>query len=237
MKKMLIRANLLLAVMAVFALAGTALADQRTYVWTYEYLTLSRDSAEFEIYLDAKTADRQQDNSSDWRQQFELEYGITDRFDAGFYLVYEQKEEESLKYTGYKIRFRYRIAEKNVLPLDLLLYAEHQEKVDADNVFEGKLILAKDIGNLNIAYNQIYKNTYTSGDGADHQYAAGASYPVASNLRLGVESKGDYGEDTYALGPTLSWVGGRIWANIGAVYGLNRRTNDREVRFILGIPF
>ena len=125
MKKMLMIVSVLSFVMFVFAWSGTALADQRSYVWTYEYLTLSKDSAEFEIYLDAKTADRQQDNSSDWRQQFELEYGITDRFDTALYLVYEQKEEESLNYAGYKLRFRYRIAEKNVLPLDLLLYAEH----------------------------------------------------------------------------------------------------------------
>ena len=119
----------------------------------------------------------------------------------------------------------------------MLLYAEHQEKADADNVFEGKLILAKDIGKLNIAYNQIYKNTYASGDRADHEYAAGAGYEIAPALRLGVESKGNYRTDRYAVGPTLSWVGGRIWANIGAVYGLNRRTNDREVRFLLGVPF
>jgi hypothetical protein len=39
------------------------------------------------------------------------------------------------------------------------------------------------------------------------------------------------------VGPTLAWLGNRIWANIGAVYGLNSNTNDREVRFMLGVPF
>jgi len=233
MKKALGAAAVL--VLAVFG--GHARADQRAYVWTYEYLTLAKDSAEIEYYQTAVTKDRQKDNSSDWQQQGELEYGITDHLDAALYQVFDQKEQDKLKYSGYKYRLRYRIAEKNVLPLDVLLYAEHQEKADAKNVFEGKLILAKDVGKLNVAYNQIYKNTYVSGDQADHEYAAGASYEITPAVRFGVESKGNYRTDKYAAGPTVSWVGGRIWANLGAVYGLNRRTNDREVRFLLGVPF
>ncbi len=56
-------------------------------------------------------------------------------------------------------------------------------------------------------------------------------------FRFGIESKGSYTEKEYAAGPTLAWVGNRIWADIGAVYGLNKNTNDREVRFMLGVPF
>lgn len=226
-----------LATLFFTVFAVSARADMRSYVWTYEYLTLAKDSAEVEFYQTAVTKDRKKDSSSDWQHQVELEYGVTDHLDAALYQVLEQKEGESLKYSGYKFRLRYRIAERNRLPVDMLLYAEHQEKVDADNVFEGKLVLAKDIGKLNIAYNQIYKNTYTSGDLADHEYAAGANYEITPAIRFGVESKGNYRTDKYAAGPTLSWVGGRIWANVGAVYGLNRRTNDREVRFLLGVPF
>lgn len=227
----------LLAIVILAFFGSVARADQRAYVWTYEYLTLAKDSAEIEFYQTAVTKDRQKDNSSDWQQQVELEYGLTDHLDAALYQVYEQKENDKMKYSGYKYRLRYRFAEKNVLPIDVLLYAEHQEKVDAKNVFEGKLILAKDIGRLNVAYNQIYKNTYASGDNADHEYAAGVSYEMIPSVRFGVESKGNYRTDKYAAGPTIAWVGGRIWANLGAVYGLNRRTNDREVRFLLGIPF
>lgn len=235
MKKIL--CGLLVAVYSLVWSAEGAFADQRSYVWTYEYLTLSKDHAELEYYQTALTKDRQKDSSSDWQQQLELEYGITDRVDAALYQVFEQKENDKMKYAGYKFRLRYRIAEKNRLPLDILLYAEHQEKVDAKNVFEGKLIFARDIGKLNIAYNQIYKNTYTSGDKADHEYAAGVSYEITPAVRFGVESKGNYRTDKYAAGPTIAWIGGRIWANLGAVHGLNRRTSDRELRFVLGVPF
>lgn len=234
---MIHRSVIALLVLVLVGAAGKAGADQRSYVWTYEYLTLSRDHAELEYYQTAVTKDRQTDNSSDWQQQLELEYGITDHLDAALYQVFDQKENDKMKYSGYKFRLRYRIAEKNALPVDVLLYAEHQEKTDGKNAFEGKMIFAKDIGKLNIAYNQIYKNTYSSGDQADHEYAAGVSYEITPALRFGVESKGNYRTDRSAAGPTLSWVGGRIWANLGAVYGLNRRTDDRQVRFLLGVPF
>jgi len=216
--------------------AGAAKADQRNFVWTYEYLTLAKGSAEVEFYQTMVTKVRQQ-TGIDWQQQVELEYGITDHLDAALYQVYDQKENDKMKYSGYKFRLRYRIAERNQLPVDTLLYAEHQEKADARDVFEGKLILAKDLGKLNIAYNQIYKNTYASGDQEDHEYAAGASYELVPSLRLGVESKGNFRTDKYAAGPTLAWIGNRIWANLGAAYALNDRTNDREVRFLLGVPF
>jgi hypothetical protein len=229
--------KVIMAVIVFVFLAGASVADQRSYVWTYEYLTLSPDHAELEYYQTAVTRDRQTDSSSDWQQQLELEYGLTNHLDAALYQVFDQKENDKMKYSGYKFRLRYRIAEKNVFPLDLLLYAEHQEKIDGKNVFEGKLILAKDIGKVNFAYNQIYKNSYASGDRADHEYAAGVSYEVTPAIRFGVESKGNYRTDKYSAGPTIAWVGGRIWANLGAVYGLNRRTDDRQVRFLLGVPF
>jgi hypothetical protein len=233
MKKLFVAA----LVFGFVALSGVAGADQRSYVWTYEYMTLSKDHAELEYYQTAVTKNRQTDNSSDWQQQLELEYGLTDRLDAALYQVFDQKENDKMKYSGYKFRLRYRIGEKDQLPVDALLYAEHQEKVDGKNVYEAKLVLAKDIGKLNIAYNAVYKNTYVSGDNADHEYAAGVRYEVTPALRLGMESKGNFRTDKYSAGPTLAWIGGRIWANLGAVYGLNRRTDDRQVRFVLGVPF
>ena len=221
-----------------FALSGvSAHADQRSYVWTYEYLTLAKDHAELEYYQTAATKDRQKDNSSDWQQQLELEYGITDRLDAALYQVYDQKENDKMKYSGYKFRLRYRIAERNRLPVDMLLYAEHQEKADAKNVFEGKLILAKDIGKLNVAYNQIYKNTYTSGDHADHEYAVGASYEITPAPRFGVESKGNYRTDKYAAGADALLGRRQDLGERRRRLRLNRRTNDREVRSLLGVPF
>ena len=147
----------------LFAGVGHAYADQRNYVWTYEYLTLAKGGTEIEYYQTAVTKDRQASSANDWAQQVELEYGITDHLDAAIYQVYEQPAGGSMSYAGYKLRLRYRIAERNVLPVDVLLYAEHVENTKEENEFEGKLVLAKDIGRLNIAYNQIYEKEYEAG--------------------------------------------------------------------------
>ncbi len=229
--------RLLLTILLVLSVAPGAQAGQRNYVWTEEYYTLGKGDAEVEFYNTAVTKDIQTRNASDWTQQIELEYGVTNHLNASIYEVYEQAADNpSLSYQGYKIELKYRIAERNVLPLDILLYAEHEVNLVEGDSFEGKLILSKDIGKTNISYNQIYDRTYRSGF-AENEYAAGMSYEVVPWLRLGIESKGSYTEDEYAAGPTIAWMGNRLWADIGAVYSLNRRTNDREVRFIVGLPF
>jgi hypothetical protein len=214
-----------------------ARADQRNYVWTYEYGTEAKGVAEVEFYQTAVTKDRSARNASDWKQQLELEYGVTDHFDVGIYQVYEQAADTpSMTYAGYKLKMRYRVAEKNTLPVDVLFYVEHKENTTEDNAVEGKLILAKDFGKLNLAYNQIYERIYSTGKGVN-EYAAGVSYALVPSLRLSVESKGSFSEGEYAAGPTLAWSGSRLWANIGAQYALNNKTNDREVRFLMGVPF
>jgi opacity protein-like surface antigen len=232
--------SFLYGIAALLVLAGQVApvyAAQRIYVWTEEYGTLAKGNAEFEFWNTAVTHDVQTRNASDWTQKFELEYGITDHLNASLYQVYEQAaDSSSLTYVGYNFELKYRVAEANALPLDVLLYAENEASTVEGNLFEGKIVLAKDIGRLNIAYNQIYERVYSTGE-KENGYAAGISYEAAPWLRVGVEAKGSYTEGENAAGPTIAWMGNRIWANIGAVYGLNRKTNDREVRFLLGVPF
>lgn len=225
-------------VMLLLMMAGTvAHAAQRAYVWTEEYGTLAKGNAEFEYWNTATTTDIQTRNASDWQQKVELEYGITDHLNVALYQVFEQPaDSNTLTYVGYNIELKYRIAEVNVLPVDVLLYAEHEVSTIEGSVYEGKIIVAKDIGKLNIAYNQIYERADNTGRG-DNGYAFGTNYELAPWLRVGIESTGSYTDGTYAAGPTLAWMGNRIWATIGAVYGLNRKADDRDVRFLLGVPF
>ena len=211
-------------------------ADEKYYVWTYDYSSLAKGSAEIEYYLTTTTRDRQTSSQTDWQHQVELEYGLTDHLDVALYQVFEQPAGGAFHYGGFKARVRYRVAEKDELPIDVVLYAEHEEATDGDNAFEGKVILAKDLGKINLAYNQIYERKYNSGKG-EHEYAAGVSYEVEPSVRFGLESKGSFTEGEYSAGPTLAWSGGRIWANIGALYGFNRKTSDRQIRFLLGLPF
>lgn len=118
--KKVVYGSMLIAVLA--CAGGVALADQRNYVWTEEYSTPAQSSTEIEFFQTAITRGRHIRNASDWSQQIELEYGITDRLSASLYEVYQQDaDSSSFMYVGYNLEMRYRIAEKNMLPLDVLL--------------------------------------------------------------------------------------------------------------------
>jgi hypothetical protein len=231
---------MIISVLLVFitvALGEMVHAAQKTYVWTEEYATLAKGDAEIEFWDTASTADIHSRSASDWNQKIELEYGITDHLNASLYQVYEQSaDSNSLTYVGYNYELKYRVAEANELPVDVLLYAENEVNGIEGNIFEGKVVLSKDLGKLNLSYNEIYERVYNTRK-EEHEYAAGVSYGIVPWLRLGIESRGSYSEGEYALGPTISWLGSRIWANVGAAYGINDKTNDRDVRFVLGVPF
>lgn len=101
--------------------------------------------------------------------------------------------------------------------------------------FEGKLILAKDIGRFNFAYNHIFEREIENDGEAEFSYALGISYEINPLLRLGLESKGNYIEGKYSWGPTISH-GGRLWVSFGLLFALTERTDDIQARVIIGIP-
>ena len=129
--------------------------------------------------------------------------------------------------------------EKDKLPLDTLLYLEYirNDNLEKPNVLEGKVILAKDIGNFNLAYNQILKQELDSGGKTEHEYAAGVCYTFMPQFKFGLETKGNFTDSKYYVGPTISWAAKKFWVSVGAVGGLNKRSDDLQARAIIGIPF
>lgn len=223
-------------------LASVSIADRRSYVWTYEYQTMPKGTAEVEYYLTHKISDWHRYDNNTWEHNVEFEYGLTDHWDVAIYQTFKQSNtntEDEFDYTGSKIRTRYRIGEKGQLPVDVLLYAEYilgDGPSNADK-FEGKLILAKDFGKWNLAYNQIYEKEVKNGDGFEHAYATGLSYEFSPTWKAGLESSGNYTDDKYYLGPTVSWASEKYWVNVGALRGLNDRSDDLRFRMIIGFPF
>ncbi len=223
--------------------AGPAYADRRAYVWTYEYMTMPKGTSELEYYLTAKVPDlHKYDDRNSWEHQVEYEYGLTDSWDIALYQRWEQTTtpaDDKFEYTGTKVRTRYRLGEKGMYPLDVLLYLEYIRPDDSDNpdVLEGKFILAKDFGPLNVAYNQIVAEGLNHDGETEHEYAAGVGYEFNPAWKLGVESTGNLTEDKYYFGPTAAWAGERFWVALGALRGLNDRSDDLRVRLIAGFPF
>src|SRR3989338_6742434 len=154
--------SMVIVFMFIFGSAQKSFADRRSYVWTYEYQTMPKGHFEVEYYLTEEQKNIEKAKGTTWKHWLELEYGVTDRFDISMYQQFKQSNTGSsntFEYDGFKIRGRYRISEKDKLPIDTLVYLEYirNDNLEKPNVFEGKLILAKDIWNFNIAYNQIFK--------------------------------------------------------------------------------
>ena len=224
-------------------IADAARADRRGYVWTYEYMSMPKGEFEIEYYLTGKVPDVDDfDNGNTWEHQAELEYGITDRWDVAVYQRWQQTNtatEDTFEYTGTKLRTRYRLGEKGMYPVDTLLYLEYirPDSSHEPEFLEGKLVLAKDIGKFNVAYNQILKTGISHDGETEHEYALGLGYEFNPTWRVALESAGSFTEDSYYLGPTISWGGKRAWLAIGALTGLNDRSDDLRVRLLVGIPF
>ena len=235
--------NWVMGALMLMALSSAALADRRSYVWTYEYLTMPKGTAEIEYYLTHKISDwSNYDDKNSWDHYLELEYGLTDHWDVAVYQTWNQtntEEKDTCDYTGSKIRTRYRIGEKGQLPVDILLYAEYilGDGPKEYDKFEGKLILAKDFGKWNLSYNQIYETKTKKAHGSEHGYATGLSYEFSPTWKAGIESAGNYTEDKYYLGPTVSWASEKYWVNLGMLAGLNDESDDVRFRLIVGIPF
>lgn len=233
---------ILILMVSMLNIAFNARADWRRYVWTYEYMTMRKGTFELETYVTSEIPDVNKSNVNTVKPLLELEYGITDRWDLAIYQLFKvsnKSKETDTEYDGFKLRTRYRIGEKGQFILDPLLYFEYirEEELSKPNVLEAKLVFAKDIGRYNFSYNQIVKQEVDNRGETENEYAFGSSYELSRRLRLGLESKGNYTKEKFYLGPSVSFAADKFWAGLGMLTGMSAKSDDLQVRLIIGTPF
>lgn len=232
----------LVAILFFFCADYSVFADNRSYVWTYEYMTMPKGLSEVEYYLTTEIPDNNASNKNTFKHWIEYEYGLTSHWDVAIYQQFISKNKQSdhhFKYDGFKIRTRYRLAEKDSLPLDTLFYIEYKRKSDFSkpNEIEAKVVLAKDIGNFNFSYNQIFERNLEREGKTDFGYAFGISRILGLRFQVGVETKGSYSDKKFLVGPTVSYRANKIWTTAGVAFGTNHNSDDVQTRLIVGIPF
>jgi len=224
---------------SVFLFFGSVKADKRSYVWTYEYQTMEAGEVELEHYLTLSSPTANSfEGVTATEHNVEIEVGMTDRFDFSIYQVFKQAPESPLSYSGYKLRFRYRIGEKNEYFMNPLLYFEYKGKPDfSEHGYEGKLILAKDFNNFNIAINPVFEYEYENAKWeSELKYNAGISYKLDGLLKIGIEARG--GENGHYIGPVISHGTGKAWIALGSAIAITNIKNSKPemmIRMILGI--
>ncbi len=243
-------------VSVICGISGTSDANPRPLPFTYPYATLPEDALELELYADVSPLRVQVDPADRslgrlWEPRYilqnEIEYGITDRWEVGFYQVFEANPADGgangMVFDGLKFRLRTRLANPGDWPVDVGLYFELETMHD-ELAFEGKLNLERDFGSLRLMTNlwveeQISRPLDTKEHGRAGAFVInptlGAAYELSGRADLGVEywargqlsPSGEAGVERdnnrvqHFLGPAVHLNFGKLWWSLGVYAHLN----------------
>ncbi len=239
----------LLAVALLALVPALARADRRYYGETYNATTAPPGGLDVELWSTLHREPRAGGEPQFWRHQLELETGVTDRWDVALYNIWRRDQGASTQYEATKIETRYRLSDYGAWFVDPVLYFEARKEWIADKplALEGKIILAKDVGAVNVSLNGLYEIELIPGGGREHEvgYAAGVSYEVLPYVRVGGEAWSNWvrgaGETSWAAehyaGPALSLAASRTWLVLAAGFGLTDESQRAQLRGILAFQF
>jgi hypothetical protein len=254
MKKLVLASALL----SVPFLPASAHADRRAYGVTYEAVTAPQGELDVETWSTFAPQGEVDGGPSSRgvREMIELEYGITDRWDAALYNMLDMitSGDTESGYAGFKLETRYRPSDRGEWPVDPVLYLEFQQlfRGDARQKYEAKLIVARDLGNVNLAANLALEQERTTEPSwkTEVEYAAGASYALSPAWIVGAELFGKTEKDDMGgivnrswAGPALSWAGGGkgvlrgVWVTLAGGTGLGGEADPYYARAIVGFQF
>ncbi|MDB4954884.1 MAG: hypothetical protein JWO36_2453 [Myxococcales bacterium] len=243
---------------AALVSASSAFADRRAFGVTYEAVTAPKGELDFESWstFAPKGEVDGGPSSRGVRQTIEIEYGITDHWDAALYNMVDAitTGDTESGYAGFKVETRYRLSDRGEWPVDPVVYLEFQQlfRGDARQKYEAKLILARDIGKVNLAANVAIEEERTTAPAwnTEVEYAFGTSYAFSPAWVLGAEVFGKAEKDPMGginnriwAGPALSWAGpGRgslrgVWVTLAGGTGLGGEADPYYARAIVGLQF
>lgn len=177
---------LLMLSVLLMAFVGTAAADWRPFVYSYDYMTAYKGEREIEYYLDYSGGNS---NPYALKHQLEFEYGITSHWMASIYGVFSQTL-NNFSYTQTKIQTRYRFGQEGGWLVDPAVYLEYKKSSDsAPDVIEGKIIIGKKLGKTSFIFNYVLEQDQVSGSVLERAYTLGVSQFVSPVLRLSLEFK------------------------------------------------
>ena len=183
------RIKLALSVLAAALVAPEARADRRTLIRAYEYMTQPKGNLELEIWNEVEAPKDGGFDQAATVHRIELEYGLTDQWDVALYHVFAQEPAAAFRFDSWRLETRYRLFEKNVLPVDIELYLEVERPATFTEPWEveEKVILEKEFGAFALVANLVAEQKLRSGAGHAWEIDVGARYEVVPQLRLGAE--------------------------------------------------
>jgi hypothetical protein len=244
----------LVPVLAILLLAAPAAATPRSLPFTYPYHTLPAEAAELEQYIDlvpTRVPRERSDGTVEgvlahrYQLQTEFEYGLTDRLEAAFYLVFRQSASVgpgSLSFQGVKQRLRYRFTgDESAVGLGAYLeVAELSDEIE----LEEKVIIGRRFGRAQVLANIWFEQEryfQTKETKLIYNPTIGVTWEWAPSVITGLEywvrgrlDDGAGGADAprgahHYLGPTLLLQGHTLWFSVGAYLGLTSVSKGFQV--------
>lgn len=214
-------------------------SDQRNFVWTYEYMIMEKGKAEIEQYTTFSSIDAGEfKGNTSTELNFEAEIGMNKHYDFAIYQNFKQGADGVLKYSGFKLRTRILIGEKNQFWMDPLIYIEYKGNPEfSAHTIESKLILEKDFGDFRLSINPYFEYEFDDEESEFvPKYAIGATYKLGKLFNFGIESKGD--KNGNYIGPTIAHGTENIWIALGSLHGIGKIEEGKpevQIRMILGL--
>lgn len=237
-----------LIVAAGMGFAAPAHADVRSFTYTYEYSTVPEGDTTVELWHTQTRASSAAGSPHLYQGILEIEHGLTEKWDAGFYMVLEETAGSSpmtsaaLGLARAKVESRYRLADRGEWPIDTMLFLDLAKEFGESNYSVlGKLVGARDFGDLTFAAN--VGGGRLMGKDIDDRWllawAAGATYQAHPRLRLGVETWGVYDDSQLAtrantvyadMGPSLCFIASpRFWVAMTLGFAITERDTSGEI--------
>ena len=245
--------TLILAASALLAPAPL-FATERKFAFSYEVTTAPKGTIELENWVTWKHSDNAAGKVDRFDFRHELEFGVTDRFQAAVYLAnwtYDDRDpEKKARYQNSGIELIYNLTNPTADFLGSALYLEALAG-DENLEVEGKLLLQKNIGPLIVAYNAVLEATWEGSKLEERtgEFAEtfGLSYELTKSFSLGAEvlhevEFPDWGaaEDARVwAGPNLSVRAGRVSAVLAGLFQVTdvNEEPDVQTRLIFGFTF
>lgn len=236
--------------------AGRVDAGERRFTYVYEATTLKKGEWEFEQWVTWKTSKETNRHYDRFDFRTEIEYGVTDHFQLGFYLSdwrYEENRPEGKhrgEWRNVAVEAIWNLTDPTTDPIGLALYGE--VKI-GDELFEleGKFIVQKNFGKLTLAYNAIieaeWEGSHFDEDKGELQQTLGLSYQFSPKFLAGFELlheiaipdwRGASGKGILYIGPNFSYRTVKWWATLTPLFQVSDVEDepDFQMRLIVGFP-
>ena len=218
---------------AIIVVGGSARADDRPFAFAYTTDTEQQGEAEIEQEI-TWASGHAREAFQEIRSRTEIEYGVTDDFQASFYLSHawartrpQGGPTETSSLPGIAAELIYRLTSVHSDPLGLALYGEGSAG-NGSRAFELKALIQKNLAHdrlrlvLNINAEDVWeKNGFGGYDASSAlEFFGGAAWRLTPEWNIAAEFDNErgfdglilggasrYADSAYFAGPTLSYTG------------------------------